>query len=82
MEVVGETLAKETLKPEGLDLLVLESLHIDYHSAGKGKVKIVAEPLALDVETLQMRVGIYRLNGRMVSEGKLRWSVKQQQSKL
>jgi hypothetical protein len=82
MEVVGETLARDTLKPEGLDLLVLESLHIDYHSVGKGKMKIVAEPVALDVKTLQMRVGIYRSNGRMVSEGKLRWSLKQQQSKL
>jgi hypothetical protein len=45
-------------------------------------MKIVAEPLVFDVKTLQMRVGIYRSNGRMVSEGKLRWSVKQQQAKL
>eukprot|EP00545_Synedropsis_sp_CCMP1620_P000857 CAMPEP_0119030078 /NCGR_PEP_ID=MMETSP1176-20130426/40850_1 /TAXON_ID=265551 /ORGANISM="Synedropsis recta cf, Strain CCMP1620" /LENGTH=307 /DNA_ID=CAMNT_0006986443 /DNA_START=53 /DNA_END=976 /DNA_ORIENTATION=- len=82
LEMVGETLAKDMLKPEGLDMLVLESLQIDYHSIAKGKVKVVAEALVVGVKTLQMRVGIYRSNGRMASEGKLRWTVKQQQSRL
>lgn len=82
MEMVGETLAKDIINPEGADKLILESLQIDYHSVGKGTVKIVAEKLAFDTNVLQMRVGVYRANGKMASEGKLRWSVIKQQSRL
>ena len=73
MELVGETLAKEQLMSPSV---VLESMSIDYISAGRGVMTIEAEPLTKS----QMRVVIYSDKGRIVSDGSLRWSAVERQS--
>jgi hypothetical protein len=85
MEIVGESLAKEQLKssssttmPE-MEEVVLESMSIDYVSAGRsGVLTIEAIPITLT----QMHVTLYSEHGRIISVGRLVWSTGVITSKL
>ena len=85
MEIVGESLAKEQLKssssttmPE-MEEVVLESMSIDYVSAGRSRVlTIEAKPITMT----QMRVTLYSEHGRIISVGRLVWSAGVITSKL
>lgn len=88
MEIVGGSLAKEQLKPPPTSLLassttfaeqgavdiVLESMSIDYISAGGRRSGCVITIEAMPITKTQMRVTIYSENKSIVSIGRLVWS--------
>ena len=79
MEMVSQTLAKEELKS---DNITLESLQVDYASSGKGSVDISSQVLSRANGSVVMRVLVIRSDGTPISQGTLRWTTPQGQSKL
>jgi acyl-coenzyme A thioesterase PaaI-like protein len=81
MEEVAMVFAKVELKA---DMLILESIQVEYFKEAKGTVEIVCDTLGLcEQDYLYVRVRIQRPDGGMcLSEGKLRFSTHATKSKL
>jgi acyl-coenzyme A thioesterase PaaI-like protein len=81
MEEVGKVFAKAELKS---DMIILESIQVEYFKEAKGTVEVVCDKLGLcEQDSLHVRVRIQRPGGeRILSEGKLRFSIHAKTSTL
>lgn len=81
MEIVSQPMAKEELKS---DQIKLESIQVAFAASGRGTVDIVTKVLSKGDKSMTVRVSLLRSDGKVISEGTLRWSIAsaQGQSKL
>jgi acyl-coenzyme A thioesterase PaaI-like protein len=76
MEQVATVYAQEELKA---DDVVLEAMQVDYLAAGKGSIDVECETLGRNnnasSKNLHVRVLLKRADGRILSDGKLRFLI-------